>query len=131
MKKMKTISALQRAKRKEKGMQRLQAFQNKKRAEALAIGMVARNEALDQLGLKVKEEAITLERAAREQAETTWRSPFPLSSGYPSRSLSPESRAIIQQEERRRREEERRRHVKESPTGIKGSFPKMCVMGRT
>ena len=63
---MKTISALQRAKRKEKGIRRLQAFQHKKRAEALAIGMVARNEALDQLGLKVKEEAITLERAAAD-----------------------------------------------------------------
>ena len=85
MKKMKTISALQRAKRKEKGIRRLQAFQHKKRAEALAIGMVARNEALDQLGLKVKEEGIISECASREQAETSWHSPSPLSSGYPSR----------------------------------------------
>ena len=84
-KKMKIISAQQMAKRKEKGMQRLQAFQNKKRAEELAMGMVARNEALDQLGLKVNEEEIMSERAAREQAETSWRSPSPLSSGYPSR----------------------------------------------
>ena len=60
-KKMKTTSALQRAKRKEKGIRRLQAFQHKKRAEALAIGMVARNEALDQLGLKVNEEEIMSE----------------------------------------------------------------------
>ena len=110
-KKMKTISAQQMAKRKEKGMQRLQAFQNKKRAEELAMGMVARNEALDQLGLKVNEEEIMSERAAREQAETSWRSPPPLSSGYPSRSPSPESRVVLQQEERRRREEERPRLV--------------------
>ena len=95
------------AKRKEKGMKRLQAFQ-----EELAMGMVARNEALDQLGLKVREEVS--ERAAREQAETSWRSPPPLSSGYPSRSPSPESSVILQQEERSRREEERRRDVKES-----------------
>ena len=49
------------AKRKEKGMQRLQAFQNKKRSEELAMGMIARNEALDQLGLKVNEEEIMSE----------------------------------------------------------------------
>ena len=114
-KKMKIISAQQMAKRKEKGMQRLQAFQNKKQSEELAMGMIARNEALDQLGLKVNEEEIMSERAAREQAETSWRSPPPLSSGYPSRSPSPESRVVLQQEERRRREEERSRHVKESP----------------
>ena len=44
-KKMKTTSALQRAKRKEKGIRHLQAFQHKKRAEELAMGMVTRNEA--------------------------------------------------------------------------------------
>ena len=79
------------------------------------MGMVARNEALDQLGVKVNEEEIISERAAREQAETSWRHPSPLSAGYLSRSPSPEIRAILQQEERRRREEERRRPVKESP----------------
>ena len=57
------------------------------------------------------------ERAAREQAETHSRSPppFPCSSGYPSRSPSPENLAILEQEERRRWEEELRRHVQESP----------------
>ena len=60
-KKMKIISAQQMAERKEKGMQRLQAFQNKKRSEELAMGMIARNEALDQLGLKVNEEEIMSE----------------------------------------------------------------------
>ena len=81
------------------------------------MGMVARNEALNQLGLKVKEEGIISGRAARERVETSRRSlsRSPLSSGYPSRSPSPESRAILQHEGRRRREEEWRRHVKESP----------------
>ena len=114
-KKMKTISAKQMAKRKEKGMKRQQAFQNKERAEELAMGMVARSEALDQLGINLKEEEIMSERAAREQAETSWRSPPRLSSAYPCRSPSAESRIILQQEECRRREEERSRHVKESP----------------
>ena len=113
----KQISAHQMAKRKERGIRRLQAFQNKKRVKELAMGMVARNEVLDQLGLTIEEDEIISERAARDLAETLSRpsSPIPFSSGYPSRSPSPESLAILKQEERRRWEEERLLHVKESP----------------
>ena len=53
-KKKQRISAQQMAKQKEKGSRRLQECQHKKQAEELAIGMVARNEVLEQLGHKVR-----------------------------------------------------------------------------
>ena len=86
---MKTISAKQMAKRKEKGMKRQQAFQNKERAEELAMGMVARNEALDRLGFKVKEEEIMSERAAKEQAERSLKPPGVLRPRPRARPLPP------------------------------------------
>ena len=79
------------------------------------MGMVARNEVRDQLGLIVKKEEFITKLAAREQAESSWRSPTHCSSGYPSCSPSPESRAILEEENRSRREEDRRRQTKESP----------------
>ena len=58
------------------------------------MGLVARNEALEELGFKVKEEEIMSERAAREAAECHakfWEktSPPPFSSGNSSPTPSP------------------------------------------
>ena len=71
----------------------MQEFQQKKRAEELAMGMVARNEALEELGFQVKEEENMSESAAREAAghhAKFWAetSPPPFSSGYPMLSIS-------------------------------------------
>ena len=108
--KKKKIAPQQMAKLKEKKSLACKSF-HKEQAEELAIGMVARNEVLEQLGLKVKEEELMSKPAAREQAESSWLSSTPCSSqssGYPSRSPSPEGRpgpgrAILEEENRSRR----------------------------
>ena len=53
------------ARHKEKGVRSMQEFQQKKRAEELAMVMVARNKSLEELDFKVKEEEIILEAAER------------------------------------------------------------------
>ena len=68
----------------------------------------------EQLGVKVKEGELLLKLATRDQAESSCRPPTPCSSGYPSRSPSPESQAILEEEDCCRLEEDRRRQVKES-----------------
>ena len=58
------------------------SFNTKKQSEELAIGMVAHNEVLEQLGHKVREQDLISKIAARERAERPWR-PAPNHPGIP------------------------------------------------
>ena len=73
----------------QRGTDRLEQYQQRKRAEELANGMVLRNAALKQLGHKIKEEEIiTVSAKAEGEEAATWATICSeQKQQYPSRTL--------------------------------------------
>ena len=96
------LSDYQLEKKRKRDSDRIHKFQQKKRSDELAAGMSVRNAALEQLGYRVQEEECTTSIPDDPNCYI----PSVCSSGYPSRSPSPNgcwSKEMVEAHKRERR----------------------------